>query len=125
MQESYCISNYLERTVCKLGIQGRFFFQTANYQGFRNNQVNLYGFFLLGVQLQTKIRISEIFSMTKEFRINQVLLYTLIQLRTPFSPTVQISFSLHGIMASYCYSYFVSCKMSWITVANINKQATF
>jgi hypothetical protein len=27
-----------------------------NYQGFQNNQVNLYEFFFLGTQLQTKIR---------------------------------------------------------------------
>jgi hypothetical protein len=48
---------------------GRFFFQVTNYQGFQNSQVDLYEFFLLGMQVQTKIWI-----ITK-FWINRVLLY--------------------------------------------------
>jgi hypothetical protein len=40
----------------KLPLQGKVFFQITNYQGFRNNQVNLYEFFLLGTYIQTTIR---------------------------------------------------------------------
>jgi hypothetical protein len=50
---------------------GRFFFLIINYQGFRNNQVNLYDFFLLGTEVQTKIRIIAKLRIL-EFRINHV-----------------------------------------------------
>jgi hypothetical protein len=39
------ISNYSGRIVWKLSLQDRFFFQITNYQGFWNNQINLYEFF--------------------------------------------------------------------------------
>jgi hypothetical protein len=68
------ISNYLEKILWKLSLQNRFFFQITNCQGFRNNQVNLYEFFLLGMQVQTKIWIIAKFWIMM-FRINQVLLY--------------------------------------------------
>jgi hypothetical protein len=55
-------------------ITGRFFFQITIYQGFRNNQAHLYEIFLLGTQVQTKIRITVKFRIIK-FQINQVLLY--------------------------------------------------
>jgi hypothetical protein len=38
------ILNYLGRNVWKLSLQGRFLFLIMNYQGFWNNQVNLYDF---------------------------------------------------------------------------------
>jgi hypothetical protein len=45
-----------------------------NYQGFQNNQLNLYEFFLLGDQVQTKIQIIVQFLII-QFKINQVLLH--------------------------------------------------
>jgi hypothetical protein len=71
------ISNYLGRFVWKLSLQRRFFFRITNYQGFQNNQVNLYEFFLLDTYVETKIRIIAKFR-TIEFRINQVLPYIYI-----------------------------------------------
>jgi hypothetical protein len=58
----------------KIITTGQIFFRITNYQGFWNNQVNFYEFFLLGTWVQTKIRIIVKFLIT-EFRINQVLLY--------------------------------------------------
>jgi hypothetical protein len=55
-------------------ITRRFFFQITNYQGFWNNQVNLYEFFLLGTKVQIKILIITKFRIIG-FWINQVLLY--------------------------------------------------
>jgi hypothetical protein len=49
-------------------------FQIMNCQGFQNNHVNLYEFFLLGMQVQTKIKITVKFLIIMEFRINEVLL---------------------------------------------------
>jgi hypothetical protein len=51
-----------------------FLFQITNYQGFWNNRVNLYEFFLLGTKVQIKILIIKKFVII-EFWINQVLLY--------------------------------------------------
>jgi hypothetical protein len=61
MRENYrCrklfILNYLGIIVWKLSQQGRCFFWSMNYQGFWNNQANLYEFFLLGTQVKTEIQ---------------------------------------------------------------------
>jgi len=50
------ILNYVGRTVLKLSLQDRFLFRITTYQHFRNNKVNLYEFFFLGTQVQTKIQ---------------------------------------------------------------------
>jgi hypothetical protein len=42
------IFNYLVRIVWKLSLQGTFFIRITNYQGFQNNRVNLYEFYLRG-----------------------------------------------------------------------------
>jgi hypothetical protein len=55
------ISNYLGRFVWKLSVQGQFFFQITIYQGFTNNQVNLWGFFSpLGLKVKLKFYYREI-----------------------------------------------------------------
>jgi hypothetical protein len=59
------ISNYVGRIAWGLSLQGRFFFQITNYEGFWNSQVNLYEFFLLGMQVQIKIRIIVKFWITE------------------------------------------------------------
>jgi hypothetical protein len=51
-----------------------FFFQIINYQGFRNNQVKWYEFFLLGTQVQTKIQIIANFELTRFYRTNKLSL---------------------------------------------------
>jgi hypothetical protein len=52
------ISNYFWIIVWKLSLQGRSFFHITNYQGFRNNQVNLHDFFLLGPKFKQKFKLS-------------------------------------------------------------------
>jgi hypothetical protein len=49
-----------------------------NYQGFLNNQVNLYEFFFfLGCKFKLKFELPEL--QITEFRTNQVLLYVVIE----------------------------------------------
>jgi hypothetical protein len=85
------ISNYLGRVVRKLSLQGIFFFQITNYQGFRNNQEHLYK------SVRTKIRI------VVKFRIKQVLLYS--------KNCRNVGYLLLFVWGS------VGCRFLWINVA--------
>jgi hypothetical protein len=64
------ILNYLGRIVWKLSLQGSFFCIT-NYQGFQNNQVNVYEFFSLGLKLKLRFELSWNFKLTRFYYITE------------------------------------------------------
>jgi hypothetical protein len=75
------ILNHLVRIVWKLSLQGRFFFQITNYQGFQNKKVNLYEIFTLGLKFKLKFEIlqnSEVwsFELTRLCCATHVLVYS-------------------------------------------------